>query len=150
MPGNNAYGSKAARNKVLRGVQDDSEMRDFADASPISFRKKAGDVGPLTKMERMAKEDAYKNRVGPGPRLSEAAGDAQRRRLMNRYGVKPSAAPADPGMGLPSMRATIASGERASAMNTADMRGLKMINEGPMSPNDMRAMGDYGKKAKRK
>ena len=115
---NNAYGSKAAREKAMRDVQADIDMRDFSDAAPMSFRKQAGDISPLTKMERMAKEDAYKNRVGPGSRLSEAAGNAQRKRLIEKYAKE---APASK---MPSSAESAASGNRASKENAKDAKAV--------------------------
>ena len=115
---NNAYGSKAAREKAMRDVQADIDMRDFSDAAPMSFRKQAGDISPLTKMERMAKEDAYKNRVGPGSRLSEAAGNAQRKRLIAKYAKE---APASK---MPSSAESAASGNRASKENAKDAKAV--------------------------
>jgi len=115
---NNAYGSKAAREKAMQDVQADIDMRDFADAAPISFRKRAGDIGPLTKMERMAKDDVYKNRVGPGRRLSEAEGDATRKRLIEKYAKE---APASK---MPSIGDTIAAGNRASKENAKDAKAV--------------------------
>lgn len=48
---------------------------------------------------------------------------------------------------MPSSAESAASGNRMSEMNAAEMR---MINEGPMSPTDMAAMRMYGKKGKKK
>lgn len=48
---------------------------------------------------------------------------------------------------MPSIGDSIASGNRMSEMNAAEMR---MINEGPMSPVDMTMMRMYGKKGKKK
>jgi len=48
---------------------------------------------------------------------------------------------------MPSPAESAASGNRMSAMNAAEMR---MINEGPMSPVDMTMMRMYGKKGKKK
>lgn len=150
MPGNNAYGSKAARNKVLRGVESDIAERDSSDIRNPRTPKKTYDEA----WERYTQSAGRAARLRETPVIDRSLtpqqksqmtkqGDAQRERLMTGYGT-------NPGAGLPSMRATVSSGDRASGMNTADMRGMKMINEGPMSPNDMRAMGDYGKKVKRK
>jgi hypothetical protein len=61
-----------------------------------------------------------------------------------------SAASNNSGSGLPSMEAIVASGNRAQALNNADALGVKMINEGPMSPADMAMMRMYGKKGKKK
>jgi hypothetical protein len=51
---------------------------------------------------------------------------------------------------MPSIADTIASGNRASRLNAEDMRGVRMIDEGPMSPVDMQAMRMYGKKGPRR
>lgn len=48
---------------------------------------------------------------------------------------------------MPSPAESAASGNRMSEMNAAEMR---MINEGPMSPVDMTMMRMYGKKGKKK
>jgi hypothetical protein len=85
----------------------------------------------------------------PGKRMMPPIGDSvasgNRMSAMNAAEMR-----AMRNSGMPPIADSIASGNRMSAMNAAEMRGMKMINEGPMSPNDMRAMGGYGKKAKRK
>jgi hypothetical protein len=135
---NNAYGSKAARKKAIQDVQADIDMRDFADAAPISFRKRAGDIGPLTKMERMAKDDAYKNRVGPGRRLSEAEGDATRKRLIEKYAKE---APASK---MPSSAESAASGNRMSKENAKDAKAVAKT-----TPRKRPSIGESMESAKR-
>ena len=67
---NNAYGSKDARDKVLRKVRDDIVGRDEADIKQVESKPLGVDIdanGPytyrkVTKMEKMAYDDAKKRR----------------------------------------------------------------------------------------
>lgn len=47
---------------------------------------------------------------------------------------------------MPPIGKSVASGNRAQELNNMDLRGVRMIDEGPMSPNDLAAMRMYGKK----
>lgn len=65
--------------------------------------------------------------------------------MMYREGgkVKKKAGPAMPPIGD-----TIASANRVARQEADEMRAMRMIDEGPMSPVDMQAMRMYGKKRK--
>lgn len=145
---NNAYGSKAARGKVLSKVQDDIVRRDRADIDKgyrgsRAFKTSMGDVplypdefGKLSKTDKMAYRDAVRreNRRGDnyslaeelgikgetGKGISRAEGDAARKRLIEKYAKEGPKAEK-----RPSLAASAASGNRMSEENAKDAKAVE-------------------------
>jgi len=143
---NNAYGSKAAREKALGKVREDIVDRDRADIDKgyrgsRVYKTSMGDVplysnefGKLNKTDKMAYRDAVRreNRRGDnwslaeelgikgetGKGISRTEGDATRKRLIAKYAKK---APASK---MPSSAESAASGNRASKENAKDAKAV--------------------------
>ena len=143
---NNAYGSKAAREKALGKVREDIVDRDRADIDKgyrgsRVYKTSMGDVplypnefGKLSKTDKMAYRDAVRreNRRGDnwslaeelgikgetGKGISRTEGDATRKRLVEKYAKE---APASK---MPSSAESAASGDRMSKENAKDAKAV--------------------------
>jgi hypothetical protein len=150
MPGKNAYGSKAARDKALDMVDRDIYGRDGDDAYqsytgyrpyPQSARQannpKLNDMAQAEAVNRLVARSNRRKRgsVEAGtygkPTAAEVkAGDAQRKRLMDRYSAKPDAAASYTGSPTPTPGQSAQSANRIAAQEAAEMKAMKMKKGG--------------------